>query len=291
MAGFFGFNNDAGGKPVNKLKKYKRKVLCMNNELENVKIDLNDEMAMEEVLRIVQKDERLALPVVKALSYLPQANEAMFTLVKSLRGIGRIHALPYLDADNDEKRKWVLEHGVDNDFDPCLNAIASCICLGNLPKLLENEKTYCCAARMVEKMLEDEMILELDDGIDVIKGYVKFSRIHAREDWQLLALLKAAWLLRENGEDVCLPEIPLRLLHDNETFKMALDIGIDVQDEMLDRIAADFTQSSELFELLDAPHLALAKEIVLGDVQCEDMAPVLMARAMLERCSETGYIS
>ena len=49
----------------------------MNNELENVKIDLNDEMAMEEVLRIVKKDERLALPVVKALSYLPQANEAI----------------------------------------------------------------------------------------------------------------------------------------------------------------------------------------------------------------------
>lgn len=264
----------------------------MNNEHANGTIDLKGEMAMEEVLHIVQKDERLALPVVKALSNLPQSNESMFLLAKTLRGIGRIHALPYLDADNDEKRKWVLEHGVDNDFDPCLNAIASSICLGNMPELLENEKTYGFAARMVEKMLEGEMILELDDGIGILKGYVKFSRIHAREDWQLLALLKAAWLLREKGEDACLPaEIPLRLLHDNETFKMALDIGIDVQDEMLDRIAADFTQSSELFELLDAPHLALAKEIVLGDVQCEDMAPVLMARAVLERCSFARHIS
>lgn len=46
------------------------------------------------------------------------SNDEIFALAKKVYGWGRIHAVKYLKAENDEIKKWLLEEGVNNDIHP-----------------------------------------------------------------------------------------------------------------------------------------------------------------------------
>ena len=46
------------------------------------------------------------------------ANDIIFMLAQKVHGWGRIHAVSYLQPENDEIKKWLLEEGIHNDILP-----------------------------------------------------------------------------------------------------------------------------------------------------------------------------
>lgn len=52
-------------------------------------------------------------------------NDEIFELLQKVKGWGRVHLVRMLEADTEEKKLWLLEHGVDNQVMPAYSALDS----------------------------------------------------------------------------------------------------------------------------------------------------------------------
>lgn len=91
-------------------------------------------MTLLELYRFEEKDLRAAVKCLGACDEFTlfsarlmlkweDGNDEIFALAKKVRGWGRVHAVDLLEPDTDEKRRWLLFEGVDNDIMPAYSGL------------------------------------------------------------------------------------------------------------------------------------------------------------------------
>ena len=109
------------------LKCFARKLCVESEHAEFVKIGL----AMFAILTLQKEDllviYRLALyeefTFFSLKSLTGEYNSLVFDLAKTLHGWGKIHAVSVLRVDNEQMRKWILYHGIENAVMPDYSAV------------------------------------------------------------------------------------------------------------------------------------------------------------------------
>lgn len=72
----------------------------------------------KDVIRTLGLCNEFTIYVIFNMLHWSNSNDEIFALAKKVHGWGRIHAVRYLEPENDEIKKWLLEEGIKNDILP-----------------------------------------------------------------------------------------------------------------------------------------------------------------------------
>ena len=71
-----------------------------------------------DVIRTLGLCNEFTIYTIFNMLHWSNANDEIFALAQKVHGWGRIHAVRYLQPENDEIKKWLLEEGIHNDILP-----------------------------------------------------------------------------------------------------------------------------------------------------------------------------
>lgn len=71
-----------------------------------------------DVIRTLGLCNEFTIYAIFNMLHWSNGNDEIFALAKKVHGWGRIHAVRYLQPENDEIKKWLLEEGIHNDILP-----------------------------------------------------------------------------------------------------------------------------------------------------------------------------
>lgn len=85
--------------------------------------NLSGDDEMMEAVRNIGKSDEFTIFSVFIMRKWTNANMEILDLAKHVHGWGRIHCVDFIEPDNEEIKKWILENGVDNHVVSAYSAI------------------------------------------------------------------------------------------------------------------------------------------------------------------------
>ena len=172
-------------------------------------IELKDEGAKEVIRRLGLSDEFTLFVVWNMLKW-ENGNSEIFTLIKKVRGWGRIHALTRLEPETPEISEWILLHGLDNDILPAYSALTvweKADVPGRLRGALAPE-AFSAIGRVLDALLDEGPvpgISGVEDPEEDILAYLSAAEEFPleAEDYDTIFTLMS-WAM---DEDVSLPPV------------------------------------------------------------------------------------
>ena len=197
---------------------------------------------------------------ILALSNFTDINDTVFELARKLRGWGRIMAVHELEADDQNKKRWLLENGIDN----CVSPLYSSLPVwekAEVSRLLAEETLnphdFSLVSRIVSAVIESEETLDIEvlsrEDISNYLTHAKSLQDMTIDEYDTVLSL----MYRSTGYDMCdLASEAMDILSTLDcsyTVKEALksgkgsaiaaEIGLPYVDEMVNYITENFTEA------------------------------------------------
>ena len=131
---------------------------------------------VKDIIRTLGLSDEFTIFSVWNLRKWPNGNDEIFSLLKKVRGWGRIHALHYLEPRTPEIRHWILMNGVDNDVVPAYTSITAWEKAGVnyfLAKDLTPDE-FRAVSRIMDALLDEGPA----DGISLIGDKKRFINLY-----------------------------------------------------------------------------------------------------------------
>ena len=215
---------------------------------------------------------------ILALSNFTDINDMVFELAKKLRGWGRIMAVHELEADDRNKKRWLLENGIDNCVSPLYSALPvwEKAEVGTLlGKDIISPHDFSLISRIVSAVINSEETLDIEVlSRDDTSNYLAHARnmpdLSVEEYDTVLSLM-----YRSTSYDMCdlaseamdilsTPDCSFTVkeaLKSGKGSAIAAEIGLPYVDEMMsfitENFAEAFTEVSTVFHIRDL-HPAIA---------------------------------
>ena len=157
-----------------------------------------------EIIRTVGLCDEFTIFAVWSMRHWDNGNDEIFELAKKVHGWGRIHAIEFLEPDNEEIKHWLLTDGVHNDVMPAYSAL-TCWRKAQAEKILFGEHTeeqYRGLSGIIDGLMEEgpcSGISELENAETVLLRFLEMSEKYAlkEEDYSLFRTIKH-WAEDEN---------------------------------------------------------------------------------------------
>ena len=154
---------------------------------------------LREIIRLLASyDEFTLFGSFIIMSDWSDPDEELFTLVKKVRGWGRVHIIERINANTQEIKDWLLINGVDNDILPNYSAL-TCFEKADVRNLLDEslslEQFRGCSA-ILEAMLEEQPmpgLSALEDGEALLEKFLSLLIMRSDltdDDKKIIAKIK-----------------------------------------------------------------------------------------------------
>ncbi|MCR5427594.1 MAG: hypothetical protein K6F16_01225 [Lachnospiraceae bacterium] len=115
---------------ANAIYKFAVHLLYESDDAECVKVglsflemlDISKDEALKDAVRTIALSDEFTIFAVFIMRKWPDAEAELLSLAKKVRGWGRIHCVEFMDAEQTETKRWLLQNGVDNDVVPAYSA-------------------------------------------------------------------------------------------------------------------------------------------------------------------------
>ena len=85
-------------------------------------LDISKDEELKEAIRTIGLSDEFTIFSVFIIRKWPDAEAEMLSLAQKVRGWGRIHCVEFMDAQQTETKRWLLQNGIDNDVVPAYSA-------------------------------------------------------------------------------------------------------------------------------------------------------------------------
>lgn len=236
--------------------------------LELLVIDENEEL--KDVITMLGFSEEFALFAVFVMLRWSDGNDRIFRLARKTHGWGRIHAIRELEADDDQKRKWLLRNGVHNTVMPSYSALhcwnksgAAELLFGDEPLSKEDQDGLC---DIIDALLDEgpcSGISEVENSDEALLKFLEKADFSTVEDFETVRNIlnynnednehssnKIDEKCREIlGSEKC-REAALQAVQEGKSIDLALSLGIDCRDDILKILESEFDDNAHLCRYL-----------------------------------------
>jgi len=239
-------------------------------------IPVKDESVKEIIRRIGLSDE-FTIFAIWIMRKWENGNAEIFNLAEKVHSWGRIHCVDRLEPETPEIREWLFKEGIDNHVLPAYSALTvwekadvknrlngtvtagDIKCLGKIFAALTDEgptlniSQIDDAEQMINRFLSLAEEFELDaedyDSIAVIRDWAGYSEEDVEEEKS-----EARSLITERCNELLSGEecedAVAEAVRNGKGFRLAYDLGIEFEEELLDFMRKDFREYCFLCPLL-----------------------------------------
>lgn len=148
--------------------------------------DTGDMEEVRQVLRVLGSCEEFTDYVLTVADNWPDSirQELYFTLAKKLHGWGKISAVERMEADTEEKKRWILCYGCENSV---MNAYLGHVCAvkcdlrGRLERGFLTEEEFRGATEIMKGLLDEGPcagLSALEEPAELVLSYLAECRLH-----------------------------------------------------------------------------------------------------------------
>ena len=153
---------------------------------------------IKQAIRIIALSDEFTLFSLFLIRKWDNANDEIFDIAKRVRGWGKIYAVEFLEADNQEISDWLLHEGIKNNILSEYSAIA-CFEKANVRGRLKETLSYedfSSIGEIIDNLIKEnvvEGISELEDAKEVLLSYLKqFEKQEAKlSDYNICSSIEA----------------------------------------------------------------------------------------------------
>lgn len=258
-------------------------ILTSSDQPETIKFALSilelldtyhDEPLREIIMTLAASDE-FTLFCLFVVNDWPDVNERMFTMAQNVQGWGRIHAVDRLNPDTAPIKEWLLTEGWRNTVLSEYSAI-TCIEKGHLLEKLQQEASCPYADELIQTALEGGLVASLSaysEGEALILAYLNQNTTLTVNRLKTMRVItetisSSEWATKEEIIQQCQTLLDSQAAKDlltevvahGKNFALAMEMGIDCSQQILEKINQDFDNAYHLVSLL------LEKELYADEI-------------------------
>ncbi|MBQ6450331.1 MAG: hypothetical protein IJJ29_00215 [Solobacterium sp.] len=217
-------------------------------------LDREDRQMREVICTLALADE-FTLYCMYIMSHWQDGSDAIFGVAKKVTGWGKIHAVHFLEPDTEEKKDWLYRFGSSNEINDKHTAL-DCAFKLNIEEAVHGELSevqFAGITGILSALLQNQALDELTDTDAFLHAYVVQARTHAHTEDDYMVLIALQNHIFTFGGDVKTADLCDLILREPETlantqqllkehrgYVIAAYLGMDVCEQLLEDMRADF---------------------------------------------------